>query len=654
MKKLLSIVFGLLFIHFLLGQNPNNRNPNDAIDNLNEGNQDDDEVVYGTHDPKITDYLYWTSKDYTKNVIDTTFKIQNLYNQNFTQKDNFGKMYFPNFGQTFNPLVFEAQNSRIQLLPTGKSFNYLAAEDIKYYDVKTPMTEFVYENGLKEGQFLSTTFTQNLSRQFNYFLNYRGLKSEGRYLRNISSNNSFTTGISFKSKLEKLNLWSHFSVQNIDNQENGGIRDLNQFIYDDSLRTTNRQNIFVNLNHTDTEFDSRRFYLGASYRLFGVGLDSVQTKSPLKIKNVFSYEKQKYLHLEHQPEDFFQVETFEDLERRNQKNFESLQNTTTLEFNWGERLWIEAGFRYENIKLYADQTIHQDLTYIPEKVDDQLLGTVANVYFDWNERLKLNGELEFKSGDFFKNQYHVLTELDIQPIKSYHLIGGVLLQSAYPSLNLLYNQSFYKEFNYFNESFQNINTQKVFGKIFLEKFNTELEAAFYNVENYVYVDSDYSPKQLNSNLNLFQIKAQNTISYKKFHLNTAVEFQKVSENAQYLPLPDFIGRVSLYWQSKVFDNKAEMQIGLTGNYFTKFESRSFFPVINEFMLQREDTPFGIQKIGGFPILDFFLNIKVDRMQIFLRADHFNALWGENNYYSAPYTPFRDFKIQIGVKWYLFT
>lgn len=52
--------------------------------------------------------------------------------------------------------------------------------------------------------------------------------------------------------------------------------------------------------------------------------------------------------------------------------------------------------------------------------------------------------------------------------------------------------------------------------------------------------------------------------------------------------------------------------------------------------------------------NFFLNMKVQRMIIFLRADHFNALWGENNYYSAPFTPFRDFKIQLGLKWYLFT
>ena len=133
-----------------------------------------------------------------------------------------------------------------------------------------------------------------------------------------------------------------------------------------------------------------------------------------------------------------------------------------------------------------------------------------------------------------------------------------------------------------------------------------------------------------------------------------MQYQKVTNNEEFLPLPDFIARASIYWQGKLFNNKAEVQVGFNGNYFTEFESRTFFPVINEFMIQNEHPVYGIQKIGNFPILDFFLNIKVDRMRIYIRADHFNSLWGTNNYYSAPFTPYKDFKLQLGVKWYLFT
>ncbi len=657
MKQLFRLFFlSICFLNLDAQILQNNEDPQAVRDSLNEFSKR--EVANDSleiHHPTIQDYKYWTERNSQLEIIDTTLTIESFYNQNFTQKDVFGKMFFPNFGQTFNPLEYEERNPRVQLLPTGKSFNYLYPEDIKYYDVKTPTTEFIYENGLREGQYLSTTFTHNLTPQLNYSVRYRGLRSAGRYQNNFASNNAFIAAISYRSKNERFKLWTHFISQNIDNEENGGIQDLNQFINDDSLRTTNRQNILVNLDYTDTEFDARRFHLGASYGLFGKPKsDSLGTRTPLRIKNVFSYEKQKYLHKENQAEDYYQSAVFTDMGRRNLKSFETLQNTSTLEFTWGERLLLEAGFRYENVKLYSPDALTQGLVNIPKQLDDQLLGGIAKLYFDWNEKIKLNADAEFKSGEFFKSQYNINAVLDIQPIEGYHIIGGILAQSAYPSLNVIYNQSFYKDFNYYNSSFENTNTQKLFGKIDLDKLKTDVEATLYNIEKYVYIAPDFRPRQLDGSISLFQIKANNLLTYKKFNLRTTVQYQKVTQNEAFLPLPDLIARASLYWQSKVFDNKAEVQIGFNAAYFTEFESREFFPVINEFMLQRSDTPMGIQKIGGFPMLDFFLNIKVDRMRIYLRADHFNTFWGENNYYSAPYTPFRDFKIQMGVKWYLFT
>src|SRR5690606_34895105 len=312
------------------------------------------------------------------------------------------------------------------------------------------------------GQYLSTTFAHNLTPQFNYSVRYRGLRSVGRYDNQLASNNAFILTMNYKSKNERLKFWTHFASQNLDNQENAGIADLNEFVLDDSLRTTNRQNITVNMETSDSEFDSRRFHLGGSYALFGKSKsDTTELRAPLKIKNIFTYEKQKYLYREGKPEDYYSIPVFTNLERGNRKHFETLQNTSTLEFSWGKRLLLEAGLRYENLKLYSRRELAQGLVFIPERLEDNLLGGVAKLYFDWNEYIQLNADAEFKSGEIFESQYYVNAELDIQPISGYHLIGGALVQSAFPSLNLFYNQSFYKDFNYYNFSFDNINTQKL-------------------------------------------------------------------------------------------------------------------------------------------------------------------------------------------------
>lgn len=657
MKHIIALLLGLSLNSMVYSQVLTNLNDPEAIsDSLQEfANREVANDSLRIHRPVITDYTYWRENDLTPSIIDTTLSIENYYNQNFTQKDMFGKINFPNSGQTFNPLVYENRRFKLNLLPEGKSFNYLHAEDIRYYDVKTPMTEFVFENGVREGQYLSTTFAHNLSPQFNYSVRYRGLRSVGFYQNNLAANNAFIATINHRTKNERFKLWSHFASQAIDNDENAGIRDLNEFVHDDSLRTTNRQNIGVNLNSAYTEFDSRRFHLGAQYVLLRMNNDSTSTvKSPLTFKNVFSYEKQKFFYREPDNENYFSSAVIPGILRRNLKSLENLQNTSTIAFQWGDDLLLEAGIRYENVKLYGENEYNHGLVLIPKALDDNLFGGVGRAYFDWNDRLKLMANAEYKSGNLFKNMYNVNAELDLQPIDGYHIIGGVLLESTFPSLNLFYNQSFYKDFNYYNYSFENINTQKFYGSLNLEKLNTSVEANLYNIENYVYVAQDFRPKQLNGSISMFQLRADNLLSYRNFNLRTTVQYQKVTNNEEFLPLPDFIARASIYWQGKLFDNKAEVQVGFNGNYFTEFESRTFFPVINEFMIQNEHPDYGIQKIGNFPILDFFLNIKVDRMRIYIRADHFNSLWGTNNYYSAPFTPYKDFKLQIGVKWYLFT
>ena len=67
----------------------------------------------------------------------------------------------------------------------------------------------------------------------------------------------------------------------------------------------------------------------------------------------------------------------------------------------------------------------------------------------------------------------------------------------------------------------------------------------------------------------------------------------------------------------------------------------------EFYVQKQT------KIGGFPMLDFFVNAKVRQTRIFLKAEHFNSAWTGYNYYSAPNYPYRDFIVRFGLVWNFF-
>ena len=613
---------------------------------------------------KITDYKFWNNGQKPE-IIDTTLNIKNYYNQNFIRRDAFGKLFFPNVGGVVTDLEYQDQPFSTSLLPTGKKYNYYRTSDIKYYDVKTPYTEFIYENGVKEGNFLSSTFSHNINKQFNYTFHYRGLVSEGRYRNEKAQNNTFVFSSNYKTKNERFKLWWHYSAQNLKNNENGGIKDINDFILQDERRMTNVRNIEVNSQTAKSTFDARRIEMNASYGILKrMNAKDSTFYNPIIIKNTISYEKQKFRYEDSSAVgDLYETEILTRLGRSNQKASTDFYNVTTAGFQWTDRVQIEAGVKFQNLRVFSEEALNyqifdpKDPTVVlrtvvnPKQIEENLVGIVGKVNFDWNEKLKLYGNAEFLQSDNYKSVYNVDAVLDITPVNGYTLSAGALIQAKIPSLNQIYNQSFFEDFNYAHQ-FDTENTQKLFAKLNLEKVKTSVEGSLYNIDNHVYLDQDLVYKQLSDNVNYFKIKGINHLQFGKINLVSTAQYQKVTKNETYMPLPDFLIRETLYWQGELFNKKAQLQAGINATYFTKYNGMRYIPIINEFALQ---DPTSVQEIGGYPILDIFINFKVQNMRFYIRGEHINASFTkEPNYFAAPNVPYRDFKFQLGLKWNIFS
>ena len=109
----------------------------------------------------------------------------------------------------------------------------------------------------------------------------------------------------------------------------------------------------------------------------------------------------------------------------------------------------------------------------------------------------------------------------------------------------------------------------------------------------------------------------------------------------------FVNKNTFYFSDYIFDKKLFLQIGLELNYFTSYYSNGYNPLIGEFFTQNK------VKIGNYPNLDFFINAKIQRTRIYLKAEHFNSMFSKNNYFSAPDYPYRDFLIRFGLVWNFF-
>lgn len=594
--------------------------------------------------PTIYDYQYQTQFS-EKKIFDTAFTSNKtfIFSQ-YNNRDNFGKIQFSNIGSGFQPLVYELNTEQnLSLLPTNKSFFILGVNDIKYYDVKTPTASFIYHNSVSSGAALQSTYTQNFGKNFNFAVEYMGLRSLGMYQYNLASNNNLSFSAHYKSDNNKYEAFSHFIHQNVNNQENGGVSDISLFL-DGNSNFDNRLNLPVNLSNSESRFSYRRYYFSHQFRPFA------SEKFPFKIRHTLSDQSNKYYYSQKSIEPFYFQEQTDliDYPASSKKYSNNFSNTVSVIFD-KENIKLDAGLRYQMIKLGIGDALPANLA-IPQELSEGRIGAVGNLQIKLWDKIEVNSNLEISSGSEFGSYIRSQNLLKFEPIKDYFVNAKVNFQSSSPTFNLLINPSVYRRFNYYLENPNNETTTQIGGDLNLKWFKSVLFANYFRIDNYTYLNSAANPQQSSSAVNISQIGGEATFSYGKFHLNPKVLFQSTLSNSELLPLPNFIGRANLFWQSKAFKNAAEIQAGVKVYYFSKFSSREYFPILNEFILPSA----GSYNIGGQPVADVYFNLKVKRMFFFIEAQHLNTTFMQNKSFAAPNYPIYDFRLNLGIVWYLFS
>lgn len=594
--------------------------------------------------PTINDYLY--QKQYAeKKVFDTvmTFDKTNVFSQ-YNNRDNFGKAQFANIGAGFNPLSYEVNaEQNLALLPTNKSYGILGVDDIHYYDVKTPTATFVYHNAMKNGAALKSTYTQNIGKRFNFALEYMGLRSQGLYRNSLAANNNTLFSGHYVSKKGNYELFAHYLHQNVNNQENGGIAIDSVFQTGDS-NSSNRQNVQVNLATSSSQFSYRRYYLTHQLTPFN------SEKFPFKIRHTISHQGNKYYYGQTALESYWYnlpEETITGALYVSKKYSDNFSNTFSLVFD-NEKFKLDAGVRYQMLKFGTSEISLADLV-IPTELKENRIGAVGNLQVKLLDKIQLNSFLEFSNGSQFGTYLKTTNNLKFEPVKDYFVNAKVNFQSVYPSFNYLMNTSVYKKFNYYLQDAKNQTVTEIGGNINLKWFKTELFVNYFRIDNYTYFDNTAKPRQSDSSLNISQIGGDATFSYGKFHLNTRLQFQNALTNKELLPMPSFIGRANLFYQAKAFNEAAEVQMGIKAYYFSKFASREYFPILNEYILPTANS----FSIGGQPMIDAYFNMKVKKMFFFIEGQQVGTLLSHNKAYAFPHYPTYDFRLNIGIVWYLF-
>ena len=578
--------------------------------------------------------------------LDTTLTIKKHYKFNYLRKDNFELLKYSNIGQTYNELThnFDFLSFLPKFSFSSKNHAYLKSNEIKYFQVPTPLTELLFKTVMKQGQHTDAFFSSNISEKFNFSISFKGLRSLGNYQNILSGSKQFRFTTKYNSSNNRYNFKLHFVSQGFENQENGGLIDESIINFESKDPLFNeRSKLSVKFEDAINYFSSKRYYLDHQF-LLTKKKDSTQ-KNSFSIGHRFEYETINNTYEQDQASEFYGI--------------------------------INSGLNGISDKSEIKTTLNEFYT----DLNSNFLGKIQVIYTNYNYRYKSNSlsnqldgfnqnenALSFKfsrnifghhlkatvSNSLFGDRLGNLINATIvsNKQKEFKYEFGLNISNKHPGFYYELYKSGYTDINWKNE-INKTQIENIFLKFKSIKFG-DLRFDFRLIDNYTYFSLISENKtlkpivnQLGSSIDYLKIKWNKEFKFGKFALDNSLVYQKVNQDGDYLNIPVLLSRNTIYYSNTILKGALFFQTGISVKYFSKYYSNEYNPIISSFHVQNE------KKIGGFPLIDLFVNAKIKQTRLFLKAEHFNSTFTGNNFYSSPSYPYRDFIIRFGLVWNFF-
>ena len=616
---------------------------------------------------KITDAPEITIKEYKiisfardTTFLDTTLTIQKEYKYNYLRRDDFELMPFANVGQPYNKLGvdFDRKTLYPSLGAKAKHDNYFEVED--YYNVATPMTDLFFKTTLEEGQLLDALLAFNTSRRLNFSLAYKGFRSLGKYQSNQSESGNFRITTNYETKNKRYNMRAHIAAQDIETEENGGLSNGQEQFNSADVDFRDRIKVDVLFDNAQNKILGKRYFLDHQYKLIRKQKDSSRVeKTSLAIGHQFNYETKYYNFSQDDQNPYFGNAFLSAISDR--ASLKTSYNQLNAVFYNATIGALQGNISvYDYVYFFNSKLITEDGLEIQNQLKGQEIALGAN-YRKQIGGFLVNGDVKYNvSGELGGNSIDASARYELNDKNAVKYTFHY--SSRMPDFNFLLYQSEYENYNWQNTvTFEKENVSSLQFEL-NSKMWGGLSVKYSSIDNYSYFASDPSqeivdgseqafirPFQEESSLNHLKIKYSKEIKVGRFALNNTLMYQNVTQDNTVLYVPQFVTRNTLYFSANVFKKAMYLQTGLTFKYFTSYNADAYSPLLGEFYLQNAE------ELGGYPILDFFINARVKQTRIFLKAEHFNSGFGvTNDFYAAPNYPYRDFVIRFGLVWNFFS
>ena len=520
-------------------------------------------------------------------------------------------------------------------------FNFFN-DSTKYFDTRTPYTDLKLIISSKKEQFFRLLHTQNITRRWNATLEVLRTNGDGFYLKQNFVSSNVRVSTNFRSKSERYGFTAGIITRVFKKDENGGM-------VSDSLLEANifsNKKLFpVNLEQARTRrgyrelFTSQYFYFGKNDKSNTDTTNRKKINPESAIVYSMDIDESWYVYSDKLPLSGYYDNIY-------------LDSNSTLDSTHVWKLKNRVSWMSLNnpsLKIKAEAGVGHDLVNIYQQNGDSVLTDLlcfAKVSSKRDSSRKFEWSVE---GQYFFNGNHAGDEA--AGFKVSYLLPGVegkvflSARNSVFSVPYFYSRYTSNHFWWYN-NFNKISASQGLAGFESAKWKLSTRVRLDNVFDYVYLDQGFLPKQVNYSINIMRLDLAKDLSWKKFHLDNVIVFQK-ADHAEILRLPELVLRHSLYFSGQWFRKAMEVNYGLDVLYFSSFFGDAYMPASGTYYLQDG------KKIGNYPFVDLFFNCKIKRARVFLKTEHVVAGFIGNQFYTAPHYPGNDRQFRVGISWKFF-
>lgn len=590
---------------------------------------DSTKMVFG---PKTT--LYFLEKDIKRNV-SKTFEVDTLLN-NFHYYEPVAKsgwMYqdLGNIGSAAKPIFYSAP----QMIGTTSGFHvydlYHASPDsMKYYDTKSPYTQMNAFFGGGNRNMLDLVFARNINPRWNVGFNFHTIRARKTLNPNARDDNlteqtSYSVHTNYRSENGRYLLLGNLSRMKHLVNEQGGI--ISPDVDSTSL-------LFAYEDAKVWLRDSRVTDLRQDYHLY----HEYELAKGWQVYHVFDKKKQDVTFigdLSSSDSLFFNlfnpVRYNSEDSTYNKNNFSEWRNEIGFKGDFG-LLYYNAFVKFRSGRMRSP-TMETDNPFNELFVGGAIRG-------DLSEKWRFEAEGEYLIPGAFR-----IHGLFVSPF-----LEASYTKALYKPTSM--QQVYFGNHHRWENSFSNIGLDQIKGvlKADFPSWSLRPNITLNRINNYVFFNEDQKVTQ--SDGEAFMVIPGLTYSFnirKKFFWESEIYYTLITgDGKDNFRIPELLFNSRIYYDSPMFNENLFLQIGLESRFRGDNYAESYNPAMQQFFLQNEFNVF------AYPVIDFFVNLRINRTRVLLRMNHINInMMNEPGYFVTPYFTGLRRALDIGISWPLF-